>query len=199
MLVSHTAVIEPLGVSQLMVDTLKCIQGMSHCDLCVLSAIDSVAPWKTGSIDVDPLLMGSLRNMIGKSLAVYGNHLCLNELLDTYMQLLSLSGTSGVDYGPARRSVGDFLLTRIASGEKLPLSFDMCKFVDTFVVDLGKAHALSISDWALHRVKSLRSHNTSHEERIIPSQLLAVQRVWDTMGEVPVVSFVTAVQIFVSY
>lgn len=186
------------GVSELMIETLKCIQSMSHSDLCIISAIDGSSPWTLGQVDVDPDLLRTTGTMIQRSLEIYGESVSLNDLLDTYVQLFSIS-SSKVDYVPIRSSVGQFLISRIGSGEQLPLSFDMCKFVDTFIADLTIAHAVNLSDWALHRVKWIRARGVPYHSQKLIDQLLAVQRVWGTLGTEPHADFIEAVKIYVSY
>jgi hypothetical protein len=194
-------IVDSRGFAQLMVRTLRCIQSMSYADMCVISAIESrISTTEVGS-HVDRELHMLFRDMLSRCTHVYGSHLSLDELLDAYSQILRFSSSDPDSFSQIRREVSHHLLSRIAAGEKIPLKFNMHAFVGTFISDLNESHLPGFSDWCLHRVKSLHTNSNSSPTLAyqVTSDLLTIQKVFDTLHVAPTADFELAVKICVSY
>lgn len=186
------------SISELLVATLRTVQSFNPSDVSIVKAIYANSRIASHAIGVDNELLDTFWQAIHRTEEIYKESLSFVDLLGLYLELLTASTGSNI-FIESRDSVGVCMLLRIRSGERIPLSFPMTKFLDAFTVDLDAELLERIGAWCLHKVKvSLKSRVTSDSSHTLISELLAVHAAHEISKIPPSRNFVESVRLFIS-
>lgn len=186
------------SISEILVTTLRSMQSFKPSDVSIVKAIYVNSRISNHATGVDNELLDTFLQAIHRTEEIYKESLSFVDLLDLYLELLTASTGSNI-FIESRDAVGVYLLLRMRSGERIPLSFPMTEFLDAFTVDLDADLLERIGAWCLHKVKvSLKSRVTLDSSHPLISELLAVHAAHEINKIPPSRDFVESVRLFIS-
>ena len=182
--------------TKLLLNSIRIVQALSPSDTCLVTVAFRDSGLSRAESGIDSELVETFAELLERLLRLNCESLCLVELCSFHADLFRVSVQDRA-FVPYRDRVASALVTRVREQERLPDSFPVLSFLDTFMQDVDEKILENLSKWFLEQT-SRAPMQTKDLDPVLVDTALEIQRCYDTLKVHQSDQFIRAVRRLVS-